>query len=81
MTDDPQTVILDMGTEGYFNLMAKLIGGDAPPAATDAPMLARMARLGIVPGKPFEMSKLCVVAVAVRVEPVSATTQKRRSGF
>jgi hypothetical protein len=58
MTDKPQTVILAMGTEGYFNLMARLIGADAPPAAADAPVIARMARLGIVPGKAFEMSKL-----------------------
>jgi hypothetical protein len=58
MTDAPQKVILDMGTEGYFNLMTKLMTADAPPVAEDAPMLARMARIGIVPGKPFEMSKL-----------------------
>jgi hypothetical protein len=58
MTDKPQQVILAMGTEGYFDLMAKLMGGAAPPAAEDAPMLANMAKLGIVPGKPFEMSKL-----------------------
>lgn len=58
MTDKPQTVILAMGTEGYFNLMARLMGGAAPPAAADAPMLERMAKIGIVPGKPFEMSKL-----------------------
>ena len=58
MTDKPQTVILAMGTEGYFNLMAKLMGEDAPPAPDDAPMVARMAKLGIEPGKPFELSKL-----------------------
>jgi len=58
MTDKPQTVILDMGTEGYFNLMAKLMATSAPAAAGDAPMLASMAKLGIAPGKPFEMSKL-----------------------
>lgn len=58
MTDKPQTVILDMGTEGYFNLMAKLMAAAAPAAATDVPMLASMAKIGIVPGKPFEMSKL-----------------------
>src|SRR5580692_1431255 len=58
MTNKPKTVIPGMGTEGYFNLMAKLIGGVAPPAAEDAPMLASMAKIGIVPGKPFEMSKL-----------------------
>jgi hypothetical protein len=58
MTDKPQPIILAMGTEGYFSLMAKLMAAAAPPAAADAPMLARMARIGIVPGQPFEMSKL-----------------------
>jgi hypothetical protein len=58
MTDKPQTVILGMGTEGYFNLMARLMGESAPPAAADAPMLARMAKIGVIPGKPFELSKL-----------------------
>lgn len=58
MTDKPQTVILNMGIEGYFNMLARLMGGAAPPAKEDAPILARMAQLGIVPGKKFEMSKL-----------------------
>lgn len=58
MTDAPQAVILGMDTSEYFNRMAKLMGGDAPPAKEDAPMLARMAKIGIVPGKPFEMNKL-----------------------
>jgi hypothetical protein len=58
MTDAPQKVIVDMGTEGYFNLMAELMGKDAPPARGDAPMVARMAKIGIVPGKPFELAKL-----------------------
>lgn len=58
MTEKPQTVILDMGTAGYFNLMARLMGDAAPPAAADAPMLARMARIGIVPGLPFDIKNL-----------------------
>jgi hypothetical protein len=58
MTDKPQTVILAMGTEGYFNLMTKLMASDAPPAADDGPILASMAKIGIVAGKPFDMSKL-----------------------
>src|SRR5580704_13534842 len=53
MTDKPQTVILAMGTGGYFNLMAKLMAQAAPPAAGDVPMVARMAGIGIMPGKPF----------------------------
>jgi hypothetical protein len=58
MTDKPQKAILDMGTEGYFNLMATLMDKAAPPAEADGPILARMAKIGIVPGKPFDISKL-----------------------
>jgi hypothetical protein len=73
MTDKPQTVILAMGTEGYFNMLARLMGGDAPPASDDTAMLAKMAKLGIVPGKPFEMSKLDpAVQAALKDIPQSA---------
>ncbi len=58
MTEKPQTAILALGTEGYFDLMAKLMGGAAPPAKEDAPILARMAKIGIVSGKRFEIAKL-----------------------
>ncbi|MEE9103637.1 DUF1254 domain-containing protein [Pseudomonas nitroreducens] len=58
MTDKPQEVILAMGTEGYFNKLADLMCKDAPPAAADAPMLARMAKLGIEPCKPFKLTNL-----------------------
>jgi hypothetical protein len=46
-----------LNTEDYFNLLASLMK-DNPPAAADAPMLAKMAKLGIVPGQPFDISKL-----------------------
>jgi hypothetical protein len=58
MTDKPQTVILGMSAEEYFTRLARLMGGAAPPAAEDAPMLARMAQVGIVPGQDFDASKL-----------------------
>ena len=58
MTDGPQSVILKMGTAGYLDRLAMLMGGAAPPAAVDAPMLARMAKIGLVPGQPFDISKL-----------------------
>ena len=47
-----------MGTAGYFDLMARLMGVTAPPPAADVPILARMARIGIVPGQPLDMKKL-----------------------
>lgn len=58
MTDKPQAVILNMSAEEYFGRMATLMGGAAPPAQEDAGILSRMARIGIVPGKPFDASKL-----------------------
>lgn len=73
MTDNPQAVILAMGTEGYFNMLARLMAGDAPPATDDTAMLATMAKLGVVPGKPFEMSKLDpAVQAALKDIPQSA---------
>jgi len=58
MTDKPQEVIDHMDASAYFNMMAKLMGDVAPPAPEDAPIVARMAKIGLVPGKPFDMSKL-----------------------
>lgn len=41
----------------YFTLLAKLMV-DNPPAAADAPMVARMARIGVVPGQSFDAGRL-----------------------
>ncbi|MFO0844220.1 MAG: DUF1254 domain-containing protein [Gemmataceae bacterium] len=41
----------------YFALLARLMA-DNPPAKADAPMVERMAKVGIVPGQPFDASKL-----------------------
>jgi hypothetical protein len=58
MTDKPQQVILAMDTSAYFNMMSRLMCKDAPPAAADAPIVARMATIGIVPCQPFDITKL-----------------------
>ena len=43
----------------YFALMAELMKTN-PPAPADAPMVAKMAALGLVPGQSFDRSKLNV---------------------
>jgi hypothetical protein len=62
---DMKTAVRDqvnaLSADEYFNLLAKLMK-DNPPNAADAPMLKKMAKLGIVPGKPFDGSKLGPVA-------------------
>jgi hypothetical protein len=46
-----------MDAGAYFKLLAQLMK-DNPPAAEDAPMVAKMAKIGIVPGQDFDISKL-----------------------
>ena len=58
MTDKPQAVILAMGTEGYFNWLSTRMCEAAPAYPADGPLLARMAKIGIAPCKPFELAKL-----------------------
>jgi len=58
MTDKPQQAILALGTKGYFDLMTKLMCEDAPAYAADAPALARFAKIGIEPCKPFAIDTL-----------------------
>ena len=58
---DMKTAVRDqvnaLSADEYFNLLAKLLK-DNPPAAADAPMVKKMAKLGIVPGQPFDSNKL-----------------------
>ena len=46
-----------MDAKAYFTLLAQLMKTN-PPSAADAPALARFARIGLVPGKDFDASKL-----------------------
>jgi len=46
-----------MDATAYFTLLAQLIKTN-PPAASDAPELAKFAKIGLVPGKDFDASKL-----------------------
>ncbi len=40
-------------------MMARLMASDiAPPAAEDAPIIARIAKIGILPGQKFDIAKL-----------------------
>jgi hypothetical protein len=46
-----------MDAVAYFTLLAQLMKAN-PPAAADAPALAKFADIGLVPGKDFDASKL-----------------------
>jgi hypothetical protein len=76
MTDSPQAAILAMGTAGYFTMMSHLMCNYAPPPAEDAPMLAKMARIGIELCKPFDASRLDAATVAALQDVPRASLQK-----
>ncbi len=58
---DMKTAVRDqvnaLDTAAYFNLLAALMK-DNPPAEADAPLIAKMAKLGIKPGAPFDFGQL-----------------------
>jgi len=53
----PRDQVNAMDAASYFKLFAELLKTN-PPAADDAPMVAKLAKIGIVPGQDFDASKL-----------------------
>ena len=45
-----------LSAEDYFKLLAKLMK-DNPPAEADAPMVEKLAKIGIVPGQDFDINQ------------------------
>jgi hypothetical protein len=46
-----------MDATAYFSLLAQLMKAN-PPAAADAPALAKFAKIGLVAGQDFDATKL-----------------------
>jgi len=76
MTDKPQSVILAMGVDGYFNWMSKAMCDNAPAYAADAPALARFAKIGFEPCKPFAVAKLDAATQAALKDLPEAALKK-----
>ena len=72
-----QVDALDAG--GYFTLFAQLLKTN-PPTAEDAPMVATLAKIGIVPGKDFDASRLDP-AVAKGLADVPKDAQEKIMGW
>jgi hypothetical protein len=61
-----------LDADEFFGWMAELMRNN-PPAPEDAPIVAKMAEIGIVPGQDFDLGKLePAVAEAVRAAPEAA---------
>lgn len=64
-----------MDAAAYFSLLAKLMK-ENPPAKEDAPMVAKLAKIGLVPGQDFDPSKLPAAAAKF----IPGTAQKQIMG-
>src|SRR5215510_7046741 len=64
-----------MDAKSYFTLFAHLLKAN-PPAAGDAPMVAKLATIGIVPGQDFDASKLDPAVVQGMVSAVKPAQQR-----
>jgi hypothetical protein len=58
-----------MSTATYFGVMAEAMKKN-PPAPEDGPILARIARIGVVPGADFDINKLpAAMSIALKATP------------
>ncbi len=79
MKTPPKTQADTMSGDKYFAKAAELLKLH-PPHITDQPIVAQMARIGIVPGRPFDFSALDPV-VQQAIEQAPADAQKVMAGF
>ena len=75
----PRDQVNAMDGATYFKLFADLLKTN-PPAADDAPMVAKLAKIGIVPGQEFDASKL-EPAVAKGIAAAPKPAQERISSL
>jgi hypothetical protein len=69
-----------MDARSYFTLLAALMKNN-PPAKEDAPMVGKMAKIGIVPGKGFDAGKLDPVVIKALKGVPEEAQKKIMAGF
>jgi hypothetical protein len=76
---DMKTAVRDqvnaLDAEAYFKLMAESMK-DNPPTAADAPLVAKMSRMGIIRGQDFDITRLDS-ATAAAIQKVPSLAQAR----
>ena len=72
-------LVNDLDATAYFRTLAELMKAN-PPSADDAPMVARLAAIGIVPGKDLDAAMLSS-AVGARLSEVTKAAQGKIMGW
>lgn len=75
----PRDQVNALDGTAYFTLFAELLKNN-PPAADDAPIVAKLAKIGIVPGQGFDASKLDP-AVAKGIAAATKPAQDKISNY
>jgi hypothetical protein len=79
MKTSPRDQVNAMDGAAYFKLFADLLKAN-PPAADDAPIVAKLAKIGIVPGQDFDPAKLDP-AVAKGVAAAAKPAQEKIAAY
>jgi hypothetical protein len=69
-----------MSAAEYFGVLARLLKANPPPAA-DAPIIAKLAQIGIVPGQAFDPSRLDPTVAKGLEGSLSVALQKLQEGI
>jgi hypothetical protein len=80
MKTPPVEKVKAMSAARYFDTLARLLKSNPPPAA-DAPVLAKLATIGIVPGQPFDASRLDPSIAAALEGSVTSAFEALRRGM
>jgi hypothetical protein len=75
MKTAPVDQLKAMSSTAFFSRLASLLK-DNPPPASEAPILAKLAAIGIVPGEPFDPSKLDPAVAKGLEQSLSAALEK-----
>jgi hypothetical protein len=76
---EPREQVNAMDGATYFKLFAELLKTN-PPSAEDAPMVAKLAKIGIVPGRDFDASRL-EPAVMKGIDAAPKPAQEKISAY
>ncbi len=74
----PVPLVDKMSAEAFFARLAQLMKAN-PPAESDAPLVSRLVRIGVVPGEPFDLERL-PPSVADAIESGVAAARARIAG-
>jgi hypothetical protein len=80
MKKSVRDLVNEMSAEDYFNLVAKLMK-DNPAYAEDAPMVAKLKRLGITPGEKVDFAQLGDEVVAALKDVPKVAFEKIMAHF